>query len=350
MALDLRGERRGGEEPRGDLAGDRPAQRELPVSRRRGADEPVRDRAPGLGGDPRPADRSATRRSAPAASGSSARATPRAASSRRSRRSAPRSRSRPRTERELAGQSPPPTPRTVRFPRYARILQQGGYEPARTRSFPRCAVARSSGLMPRSVVRFWAWTFRSVNPPVRIRTPIAIRIAPPAPIIDRVVALDDGERGRHPRERERRHQERDAEPGGVDRKEERAVGSRARDRRRRQDRPEGRSDARGPGDRERGPATTGPPLPARAISASTCHSRFRRTMKRLATKNTPSAMIRAPAIVSSVSWCSLSVRPEAGGGQAQEDEDGREARDEDQAGNENASPADVDPARRPRRR
>ena len=51
-----RGERRG-QEPRGDLAGDRPAQLRLPVPGGRGADEPVRGRAPRLGGDPRPAGR-----------------------------------------------------------------------------------------------------------------------------------------------------------------------------------------------------------------------------------------------------------------------------------------------------
>src|SRR6476620_1756689 len=41
-----------GEEPGGDLQGDRPAQLELPVSGGRGADEPVRGRALGLGDDP----------------------------------------------------------------------------------------------------------------------------------------------------------------------------------------------------------------------------------------------------------------------------------------------------------
>ena len=35
------------------------------------------------------------------------------------------------------------------------------------------------------------------------------------------------------------------------------------------------------------PATIGPPLPARASSASTCHSRFSRVMKSEATKRTP---------------------------------------------------------------
>ena len=57
------------------------------------------------------------------------------------------------------------------------------------------------------------------------------------------------------------------------------------------------------------PATSGPPLPARAISASTCHSRFRRATNRLATNRTPMAMITAPAIFSSVSRWSWSVCP-----------------------------------------
>ena len=46
-----------GKEPRGDLQGDRPAQLELPVPGQRGPHEPLRVRAPRLGGDPRPADR-----------------------------------------------------------------------------------------------------------------------------------------------------------------------------------------------------------------------------------------------------------------------------------------------------
>ncbi len=41
------------------------------------------------------------------------------------------------------------------------------------------------------------------------------------------------------------------------------------------------------------PATIGPPLPARSIRASTCHSRLSRVMKSEATKRTPIAMIRA---------------------------------------------------------
>ena len=45
-----------GEEPRGHLEGDRPAQQLVRVAGRRGRDEPVRGRAPRLGLDPRPAD------------------------------------------------------------------------------------------------------------------------------------------------------------------------------------------------------------------------------------------------------------------------------------------------------
>ena len=43
------------------------------------------------------------------------------------------------------------------------------------------------------------------------------------------------------------------------------------------------------------PATTGPPLPARSISASTRHSRFSLGTKSAAMKRTPIAMIRAAA-------------------------------------------------------
>ena len=46
------------------------------------------------------------------------------------------------------------------------------------------------------------------------------------------------------------------------------------------------------------PATIGPPLPARSISASTCHSRLRRATKSEATKRTPMAMISAAEIFS----------------------------------------------------
>ena len=52
------------------------------------------------------------------------------------------------------------------------------------------------------------------------------------------------------------------------------------------------------------PAIIGPPLPARAMRASTCHSTLSRATNRLATNRTPIAMITTPAIFSSVSRCS----------------------------------------------
>ena len=55
------------------------------------------------------------------------------------------------------------------------------------------------------------------------------------------------------------------------------------------------------------PATIGPPLPARSSRASTRHSLFSLTTKSWATKSTPMAMIRTPAILSSVSWFCRSV-------------------------------------------
>ena len=44
------------------------------------------------------------------------------------------------------------------------------------------------------------------------------------------------------------------------------------------------------------PATIGPPVPARRISASGRHSLFRAGMNGVSTKNAPSAMISTPLI------------------------------------------------------
>ena len=49
------------------------------------------------------------------------------------------------------------------------------------------------------------------------------------------------------------------------------------------------------------PATSGPPFPARSISASTRHSALSLVMNSVATKKMPIAMIRTPAILLSVS-------------------------------------------------
>ena len=57
------------------------------------------------------------------------------------------------------------------------------------------------------------------------------------------------------------------------------------------------------------PATIGPPVPARAISASTRHSRFSRATNIEAMNSTPITIISAPAIFSSVRWLSRSVSP-----------------------------------------
>ena len=57
------------------------------------------------------------------------------------------------------------------------------------------------------------------------------------------------------------------------------------------------------------PAISGPPLPAREMSASGRHSRFRRGTNGVSRKKTPSAMITAPAILSSVPFASCSVLP-----------------------------------------
>ena len=59
------------------------------------------------------------------------------------------------------------------------------------------------------------------------------------------------------------------------------------------------------------PATTGPPRPARCISAPTWNSRFRRVTNGAATKKTPIATISTAETFSSVSRWSLSVAPTA---------------------------------------
>ena len=57
------------------------------------------------------------------------------------------------------------------------------------------------------------------------------------------------------------------------------------------------------------PAISGPPEPAREISASGRHSRFRRGTNGVSTNSTPSAMMTSPAILSSVPRESCSVEP-----------------------------------------
>src|SRR3954468_15802757 len=57
------------------------------------------------------------------------------------------------------------------------------------------------------------------------------------------------------------------------------------------------------------PATSGPPEPARVISASGRHSRLSLGTNGVSTKKTPSGMITAPATLSSVLRELLSVEP-----------------------------------------
>ena len=57
------------------------------------------------------------------------------------------------------------------------------------------------------------------------------------------------------------------------------------------------------------PAMTGPPAPARLISASGRHSWLKRGTKSVQTKKTPRTTISQPAIRFSVSWWSCSVEP-----------------------------------------
>ena len=159
-------------------------------------------------------------------------------------------------------------------------------------------------------IHCWTSMLRRKNSPVQIRTPIAIRITPPVAMISAVVALDDRERRRHPRERERGEQERDRQAGRVDGEQEGAAAGGVRERRGGEDRAQGRPDARRPGDREGGPATTGPPLPARSAARrrATRGSARGRTERRR--RSAPIAMIRAAGdLVERARWCSLSVDP-----------------------------------------
>ena len=153
---------RGGEEPRGDLEGDRPAQRELPCPAVGGADEPVRGRAPRLGGDPRPAG------------------------GRRSRRSAP-GRFRIVCSREGEGEEIEET-EAIGTP--VEVGVGADDPPLDPPSRPRTPAVRSRGrgsscseVEPELEVTFCAQMLSSVKPPVRIRTPIAIRIPPPVAMI-----------------------------------------------------------------------------------------------------------------------------------------------------------------------
>ena len=118
---------------------------------------------------------------------------------------------------------------------------------------------------------------------------------------DQVVVAQPAERGRHARERDRGEQERDREPERVEREQDRrpcrpCPGSR---RRSGSSRASGRCTAsRRPRTRRR--RSAGRREPARLISASGRHSRFKRGTNGVSRKKTPSAMITAPAILSSV--------------------------------------------------
>ena len=155
-------------------------------------------------------------------------------------------------------------------------------------------------LSPYSSRNCWTSALRRKSSPVQIRTPIAIRITPADRHDHRVVALDDVERGRHPGEGERRSA---------------GTGSRAQPSRRRagsapcatesDSAAAERIAARvGPTQgvqaiAKAAPATTGPPLPARSISASTCHSRLSRGMNERGDEQDPHGDDQAAEIFSS---------------------------------------------------
>ena len=77
------------------------------------------------------------------------------------------------------------------------------------------------------------------------------------------------------------------------------------------------------------PAISGPPEPARDISASGRHSRLSFGTNGVTRNSTPSAMITAPATLSSVPRPSWQRRAEAGRGHAERDEDDGEREAED---------------------
>ena len=97
-----------------------------------------------------------------------------------------------------------------------------------------------------------------------------------------------------------------------------------------EDRAERRADAGRPGERERGAGDrAGRPTRRATISASGRHSRLSLSTNGVSRKNTPSAMITAPAILSSVPRESLQRGAEPGRGHAERDEDDGEGEAED---------------------
>ena len=79
------------------------------------------------------------------------------------------------------------------------------------------------------------------------------------------------------------------------------------------------------------PATIGPPLPARASSASTCHSRLSRSMNVAAMNSTPMTISSTAPMFGEQVLVVAQALAERGRGQPEEDEDGRERGDEQQA-------------------
>ena len=86
------------------------------------------------------------------------------------------------------------------------------------------------------------------------------------------------------------------------------------------------------------PATSGPPFPARVMSASTCHSRLRRVTNRLRHEQDAHGDDHGPGDLLEGVSVVLKRLPEPGRGQPEEDEDGREAGHEDQARAEHPPP------------
>ena len=165
--------------------------------------------------------------------------------------------------------------------------------------------------------------FRIVNSPVRISTPSAIITAPPIPMIDREVALDD-RRARSSPARTRARSAGTGSPGQPSRRRAAAPPCAAElgDRRLGEDRAEGDARARRPRDRERRPGDQRTAAPGEA------QQRLRVPLavepmptNGVARNTTPIATITTPPTCSSVCLWSFSAEPIAVALEPEQDED-----------------------------
>ena len=176
----------------------------------------------------------------------------------------------------------------------------------------------------------WASMLSAVSSPVSSSTPIAISTTPETRGDDQVAVAQPAERRRRARERDGGEQERHGQPGGV----ERAAGSRPCRRVSWTEAAVRIAPSVGPthgvqATANAAPATSGPPEPAREISASGRHSRLSRGTNGVITNNTPSAMIIDAGDLVERAAAVLQRRAEAGRGHPERDEDDGERQAED---------------------